>query len=237
MPSQPIFRFKQFAVALDKCAMKVNTDGTLLGAWTDAAGAATILDIGTGTGVLAMMMAQKNQDAIIDAIDIDEAACIQAGENFNACLWHSRLSVKHVSLQDYITDRKYDIIISNPPYFIDDSNGLDQRKNFAKHSITMTYEDLIAGIDRLMANEGRAFIVLPAFNLSILQEIAQKASLFIVQKTDVIAIKGKTPYVTLIRLERAQKKEFSHDTIMIQDADGTFTNQYKTLTKTFYLKF
>jgi tRNA1Val (adenine37-N6)-methyltransferase len=236
MPSQPIFRFKQFAVALDKCAMKVNTDGTLLGAWTDPAGAATILDIGTGTGVLAMMMAQSNQDAIIDAIDIDEAACIQAGENFAACPWHSRLAVRHVSLQDFVSDRAYDVIITNPPYFIDDSNGLDQRKNSAKHSITMTYDDLISGIDRLLAADGRAYVVLPVFNLPVFQEIAGRASLYITRRADVIAVKGKTPYVTLIRMERAQR-EFQIDTIQIQDANGVFTNQYRELTKDFYLKF
>jgi tRNA1Val (adenine37-N6)-methyltransferase len=236
MPSQPIFRFKQFAVALDKCAMKVNTDGTLLGAWTDPAGAATILDIGTGTGVLAMMMAQKNQVAIVDAIDIDEAACIQAGENFLECPWHSRLAVKHVPLQDFVSDLAYDVIISNPPYFIDDSNGLDQRKNFAKHSVTMTYDDLISGVDRLMAADGRAYVVLPVFNLPVFQQIAERASLYITRRADVIAVKGKTPYVTLIRLERAQR-EFQIDTIQIQDANGVFTNQYRELTKDFYLKF
>ncbi|MCW3124700.1 MAG: tRNA ((6)-)-methyltransferase [Bacteroidetes bacterium] len=221
---------------LDKCAMKVNTDGVLLGAWADVTGANTILDIGTGTGVLAMMLAQKNQQAHIDAIDIDEAACLQAGENFDACLWQNRLSVYHVSLQDFSTECLYDVIISNPPYFIDDSNGLDQRKNFAKHSITITYEDLVAGIDRLLAAEGRAFIVLPLFNLSIFKSLALACPLHITQCTEVTAVTGKSAYLALIELRR-EKTSYITTHLQIQNTDNTFTGQYKGLTRDFYLKF
>ena len=112
-----VFQFKQFAVAHDKCAMKVNTDGVLLGAWADVSKAKTILDIGTGTGVIALMMAQRNTDALIDAIDIDKPACEQAYENFKQSQWSERMLVFQTSLQEYNPPALYDLIISNPPYF------------------------------------------------------------------------------------------------------------------------
>jgi tRNA1Val (adenine37-N6)-methyltransferase len=236
MPSQPIFRFKQFAVELDKCAMKVNTDGILLGAWADANEAKTILDIGTGTGVIALMMAQRNTTAIIDAIDIDEAAYDQAKGNFISSQWSDRLHAHHVDLQNYFPDKKYDLIISNPPYFIDDSKTEDHQKNIAKHSVSLTYKELIFGINRLLAGTGSTCIVLPVFNLPLLESIAGEDQLFIVKLTEVIAVEGKGPYLALIKLSR-EKVDYSKSSITIQNASGVFTNEYRALTRDFYLKF
>ena len=132
----PPFRFKQFSVAHDRCAMKVNTDGVLLGAWTDVDDARAILDIGTGTGVIALMMAQRRAAAIIDAIDIDESAFGQASENFLNSMWSDRLYTHNISLQEYFPAKKYDLIISNPPYFIDDYKTESHQKNIAKHSVS-----------------------------------------------------------------------------------------------------
>jgi tRNA1Val (adenine37-N6)-methyltransferase len=118
--SQTVFHFKHFTVHQERCAMKVGTDGVLLGAWTDPKNAERILDIGTGTGLIALMLAQKST-AFIDAIDIDENSCSQASENVNASRWKDRVNVHHCSLQLYIltSSVKYDLIVSNPPYFVD----------------------------------------------------------------------------------------------------------------------
>ena len=230
------FRFKQFDVKQDKCAMKVNTDGVLLAAWAQLNSAKTILDIGTGTGVLALMMAQKNPEAIIDAIDIDEDAFLQAKENFTNCKWSERLKAYHYSLQNFSPDRKYDIIISNPPYFMDDLKADNPQKNIAKHSVALNYEELISGINFLLNKNGSAFIEIPAFNYPLLMNEAEKHNLFVNNKTDVISIAGKAAYLSLIELsyKAAILKE---TTLTISNPDNSFTSEYIALTKDFYLKF
>lgn len=230
------FRFKQFSVAQNRCAMKVNTDGVLLGAWADVDEAISILDIGTGTGLIALMMAQRNGTAVIDAIDIDSDAFTQAGENFPDSLWSERLYAHHISLQDYFPDRKYDLIISNPPYFIDDFKTEDHQKNVAKHGISLSYQELLSGINRLLSDTGMACVSIPAFNFSIFQSLASEQKLFVEKLTEVIAVEGKAPYLVLIQLGR-EKNDYSKNSITIQNEKGAFTNEYKDLTKDFYLKF
>ena len=215
--------------------MKVNTDGVLLGAWADVGYAKNILDIGTGTGVIALMMAQKNPAAQIDAIDIDHDAWLQATENFDLYGTH-RLKACHTSLQNFEPGIHYDAIISNPPYFIDDYKTESHQKNIAKHSIALSYAHLLSGIAKLLNDTGKAFIVLPAFNLAPFEKEAAPHLLYITVVTEVIAVEGKPPYLALLQLERAAK-DFSKTTITIQDPGGNFTEQYKELTKDFYLKF
>jgi tRNA1Val (adenine37-N6)-methyltransferase len=229
------FRFKQFSVAQDKCAMKVNTDGVLLGAWAEVSAAKSILDIGTGTGVIALMMAQRNE-AIIDAIDIDEHAYQQAKENFEQSKWTTRLSAIHSSLQNFPSPKNYEAIISNPPYFIDDFKATDHQKNIARHSIALSYEDLLKGIQRLLAKEGKAFLVIPSFHKARIELLARKENLFVTKVTEVIAVKGKVHYLVLITMER-MAKEIQKGDITIQEKENCFTSEYKELTKDFYLKF
>ena len=230
------FRFKQFSVAQYKCAMKVNTDGVLLAAWQDVSEAKHILDIGTGTGVLALMMAQKNAIAQIHAIDIDMDAYTQAKENFEQSTWSNRLTSFHSPLQSFMPAVKYDVIISNPPYFIDDQKAPGHKKNVARHSIALNYEQLLEGISRLLGEDGKALLVLPAFNLSVLESIARQHGLYVMHITEVTAVEGKFPYLILLQLERNEKK-YLKTSITIQDANGNFSDDYKLLTKDFYLKF
>ncbi len=233
---QNIFRFKQFTVAHDKCAMKVNTDGVLLGAWQDVSEAQNILDIGTGSGVIALMMAQKNKHAIIDAIDIDKGAFDQATQNFKDSVWRDRLSAFHDAVQDFIPGKEYDAIICNPPYFIDDYKNADYKRKIARHSTTLSYETLLLEVNRLLHKEGKALVSLPAFNLSIFESLAKAQNLFVVRVTEVIAASGKEPYLALLQLEKSNKTPVKR-TLQIQNSAGEFTREYKELTKDFYLKF
>lgn len=230
------FQFKHFSVKQDKCAMKVNTDGVLLAAWAQVNSAKTILDIGTGTGVLALMMAQKNPEAIIDAIDIDVDAFRQAKENFTNSNWSDRLHAHHCSLQNFSPDRKYDIIISNPPYFMDDLKTDNPQKNIAKHSVALNYAELIHGIDFLLNKNGSAFIAIPDFNYPLLMNEAEKHHLFVNNKTDVISIAGKAAYLSLIELSH-KAAIVKETTLTISNPNNSFTNEYIALTKDFYLKF
>ena len=234
--SQIFFQFKQFTIAHDKCAMKVNTDGVLLGAWQVVNDVNNILDIGTGSGVIALMMAQKYSHALIDAVEIDEGAYLQAKQNFSESKWATRLKVSHCALQNLISDKKYDLIISNPPYFIDDFVSSNHRKNIAKHNLLLTYDDLVASIGWLMTEEGRALLVIPAFNIEKIKAIGIVQKLFINKLTEVRAVTTKKPYVLLLELGKKQMPMIK-DSIAIQNIDGTFTERYKDLTKDFYLKF
>lgn len=230
------FQFKQFAVAHDKCAMKVNTDGVLLGAWQNVNEATRILDIGTGCGVIALMMAQKNHTANIDAIDIDFDAIEQAKENFSNSPWHNRLTAIHCAAQEFAPGKKYDLIISNPPYFIADFQNPDHKKNVARHGVTLNYEDLVKVFVRLLTVNGKALVAIPVFNFSIFESLANGQNLFVTGYTEVVATAGKPPYLALIQLEKSNQIPFK-TVLQIQEANGKFTSAYKDLTKDFYLKF
>lgn len=230
------FRFKQFEVAHDKCAMKVNTDGVLLGAWANVEGACSILDVGTGTGVIALMAAQRNPTALIDAIDISAQAVEQSKANFANSPWRQRLQIIHTSFQMYFAPQTYDVIISNPPYFINDFKSFRSEKNMARHGVALTYQELVAGIARLLSPDGRAAFVIPHANFSFVLPVISSQQLFVTKLTEVIAVQGKPPYLRLIEVSR-QPVAVTESSLSIQTATGTFTEEYQLLTRDFYLKF
>jgi len=143
--ANPYFRFKQFTVFHDKCAMKVGTDGVLLGAWTDLKDTQKILDVGTGTGLIALMLAQRNPAALIDAIDIDPLALEQAEANSRNSPFSDRIAVKESSFQAFarLTGKQFDLIVSNPPYFSDSLMPPDRQRAQTRHSVTLTLDDLL----------------------------------------------------------------------------------------------
>ncbi|MBS1596441.1 MAG: methyltransferase [Bacteroidetes bacterium] len=216
--------------------MKVNTDGVLLGAWTDVSRADKILDIGTGTGVIALMLAQRNPKATVTAIDIDQDAYLQATENTIVSPWSDRLSVQHVSLQEMMGDTLYDLIVSNPPYFINDYISDDAQRNLARHGSSLPYADLINGVARLLSPDGQASIILPYFNVEQFLIMAAEKGLYLSQRTDVVAVRDREPYVSMLALSRLYTIP-RRNSITIQEASGTFTDEYRHLTQDFYLKF
>jgi tRNA1Val (adenine37-N6)-methyltransferase len=216
--------------------MKVTTDGVLLGAWQCNHMSKNVLDIGTGTGVIALMIAQGNTTAQIDAIDIDADAYLQAKENFTNSPWSNRLTAIHTPLQDFATGKQYDLVVSNPPYFVNDSHAPSHQRNIARHGVTLTYSDLLAGIGRLLSGSGRALLIIPIANVPVLQELAATYGLYITARTEVVAVTGKPPYVVLLQLERNLTEPVT-DTLVIKDTGGVFTDEYKTLTAGFYLAF
>lgn len=235
MPSSS-FRFKQFIVEQGRCAMKVNTDGVLLGAWKNYGEAKRILDIGTGTGVIALMMAQENTRARVDAVDINEDAWRQAQENFKQSPWAERLQAIHSSLQDFSPEETYDVIISNPPYFVNDFKSQHHSRNVARHGIELNYDELLVGIARLLSTDGRAILIIPYTNYALLRDKASQQVLFVTDTTEVIAVNGMAPYVVMIQLERTES-EATNNAITIKNEDDTFTEEYKSLTREFYLNF
>ena len=156
--SNSYFRFKQFTIHQEHCAMKVGTDGTLLGAW--AGGGERILDIGTGTGLIALMMAQRFPHAQVVGIDIDGPACQQALENVTASPFHNQVQIHHLSLQNY-TDDLFDSIVCNPPFFVHSLSCPDDQRTTARHAESLTYADLFQGVVRLLCADGEFSAVIP----------------------------------------------------------------------------
>lgn len=197
--ANPFFQFKQFTVWHDKCAMKVGTDGVLLGAWASVQGAHRILDIGTGTGLVALMLAQRSlPDANIVALEIDEAAAGQAKENVARSPWKDRIEVVKQDFLFYQSPDKFDVIVSNPPYFVDSLSCPDQQRSMARHNDSLTYEKLLKGVADLLKKEGTFTIVIPTDVADRVKTAASEYHLYATRQLNVITKPGGTPKRMLI---------------------------------------
>ncbi len=205
------FRFRQFAVAHDRCAMRVNTDAVLLGAWCplpDEVPEPRILDIGTGSGVIALMLAQRCPAARITAIDIDEPSAVQAADNFRQSPWADRLTAQHISLQDFTPPLKggrgdsFNLILSNPPYFRNALRNPDPRRSDARHTDTLSFDELCRCSAELMADDGTLALVLPADAEAEIITIAARYNLSPTYLTRVYTNATQPPKRILIVLKK-----------------------------------
>ncbi|HLT72592.1 MAG TPA: methyltransferase [Cyclobacteriaceae bacterium] len=232
----PVMVFKKFSVRHDRVAMKVGTDGVLLGAWTSTENVRNILDVGTGSGLIALMMAQRTPETVtIDAVEVaDDAA--QAKENFEASPWKHRLSIFHTSLQRFEPASPYDLIVSNPPYFIDSLRPPEERRRLARHTDTLTHEDIVHGIGRMLHPAGRLGLILPPAEAIAFERTAGKHGLHCVRQCAFRSRPNKMPMRYLM--------EFSYDNsptskseIFLYGMDGKPSEEYRSLTREFYLSF
>jgi tRNA1Val (adenine37-N6)-methyltransferase len=232
------FQFKQFNIQQDKCAMKVGTDGVLLGAWVSAGLCRAILDVGTGTGLIALMLAQRSP-AGIDAIDIDGDAVGQASENIASSVFANRIRVFHTSFEEYATKthRMYDLIVSNPPYFADSLKSPDTKKNLARHTDTLPLSSLLSGTKPLLAPDGRIALILPCQREKELMETALENKLNIIRQTMVMPLPDALPKRLLVELSAdLSAAPCRSDTLVIEEGRHQYTADYRQLTKDFYLK-
>jgi tRNA1Val (adenine37-N6)-methyltransferase len=234
--SQNDFRFKQFVVRQDRCAMKVGTDGVLIGSWVEPGNSRRILDIGSGTGLIALMMAQKS-DATIDAIDIDEDATRQAEENFSLSPWANRLKALHQSLQSFTVHppHHYDLIVSNPPYFMGAHPAPSEARNIARHmDETLSIEELAECVKKLLTPEGRFCVILPFMEGMKFLEYAETNGLYANHLTKVKTKIEKQEKRLMMEFELV-RKDLIEDELVIQEEDMTYTQQYIDLTIDFYM--
>jgi tRNA1Val (adenine37-N6)-methyltransferase len=231
------FVFKQFIVKQNKCAMKVGTDAVLLGAWANLPAKGRVLDIGTGTGIIAMMTAQRST-AHIDAIEIEKDAFSQAVGNCNDCKWRDRLNIHHISFQDFAgrTTHKYDVIVSNPPYFSNSLQASSESRTTARHTCALSFEALVNGIKSLLLGHGSFATILPSKEAEEFSEIAEDNGLYPIRLTRIKTTASKAAKRVLIEFA-FHRKSFSENTLVIENEDHSYTAEYKNLTRDFYLGF
>ena len=234
MPN-PFFSFKQFTVYHDRCAMKVGTDGVLLGAWTDLSHSHRILDIGTGTGLIALMMAQRSPEAQITAIDLDAEAVSQARDNIQHSPWKDRIEALLQDVCTYSIDKKFDTIVSNPPYFIDSLKCPDNQRNTARHTDTLDARRLLEKAAELLTSDGRFSLILPADQTDDLFRMAEALGLYPSRWTKVITRPGLPPKRSLIEFQK-KVQPIQTSELVIELERHVYSEEYIALTREYYLK-
>ncbi len=220
--------------------MKVCTDACVLGAYTAQLAEESkpvpqqILDIGTGTGLLSLMLAQKT-NATIDAIEMNAAAAGQAGENFAQSPWANKLKVVNGSIQDFVTSKKYDLIISNPPFFEDDLRSGNASKNDAKHDSGLTLQELVLAIQQNLSEDGFATILLPYHRTDYFKQIAEQAGLF-VNGVLLLQQSPKHNFFRSIIVLGKQKSNYTEESMLIHDEQRQYSPAFTALLKDYYLK-
>ena len=233
------FTFQQFTIHQERCAMKVGTDGVLLGAW--AQGGRRILDIGTGTGLIALMMAQRYPEAQVTAIDIDGQACCQARDNVADSPFARRVQVVHSTLQQFASGEDacgagaYDSIVSNPPYFVDSLKNPDSRRAMARHTDTLPVAQLMSGARTLLAPGGTFSIIVPTDGAGRFVAEASLNGLLLARRCDVCTTPRKAPRRTLLAFANGPHSALDTQRVVLQELDGTRSAWYAGLTEGFYL--
>jgi tRNA1Val (adenine37-N6)-methyltransferase len=230
------FQFKQFLINQDQCAMKVGTDSVLLGCLVTINNAVNCLDIGTGTGILSLMLAQRNNELQIDAIEIDEQAFLQANNNFSSSKFSHQIQAHCCALQSFAPNNKYDLIISNPPYFVGKNNfsitNIQRAK--ARHDNDLSFEDLIHSVIKLLSKTGTFTLILPIAEAIIFKELATQKGLFLNKEIFIKPKPSKEPNRMIMEFSLLQEEKITDEFIIYND-DNSQTEAYKNLTSEFYL--
>ncbi|SFC37609.1 tRNA1(Val) (adenine(37)-N6)-methyltransferase [Pseudoalteromonas denitrificans] len=232
------FQFKRFYLVQNNCAMKVGTDGVLLGAWADISNCKNILDVGAGTGLIALMLRQRAEklsqiNTKISALEIDKAAFLQAKKNFNNSPW-SDISINHGDFNTFEQAKQYDLVVSNPPYFVNSLKSPDQARNKARHTCSLSFESLINQFCNITNEEGRLALVLPLDALNEIKTLAQKFSLTVSKLVYVYTKEGKAAKRILMELSKMHIKQECSELIIHHK--GGYSQSFINLTKDFYLK-
>lgn len=232
------FQFKQFSIRDENSALKVGTDAVLLGASINTENSKSILDIGCGSGIIALMMAQKS-NSTIDAIDIDFESVEEAKINFENSPWSDQLIAKHVSLSDHVkqSKKKYDLIVSNPPFFNNSLKSPSDRNNLSKHTSSLSHEELLSGVKNLLSADGVFAVIIPFDQMTSFLNMALIEGLYCLQKLIIYPTPKKPVNRIILELSKNQPVKSKEDSLTIRDASGNFTEQYKTQTRDYYLNF
>jgi tRNA1Val (adenine37-N6)-methyltransferase len=230
-----IFQFKQFAIIQKKAAMKVGTDSVLLGSFVETFHAKQVLDIGTGTGILAIMMAQKT-NAKIDAVEIDENAFEEALYNAKQTKWGNKISIYHSSIQQFTSTAKYDLIVSNPPFYVHENHIMipDEQRSKARHNKELSFSELCIEAENRLTDQGTFWLILPVDEAEEFMELAPKHGLYI-HREIFIKPKPTKPINRIVMCLGKQKIKPYQEVFTIYDQSGKSTEEYYELTREFLL--
>ena len=233
--SNSYFRFKQFMIEQERCAMKVTTDACIQGAWTPVLpGVKRVLDIGAGTGLLSLMLAQRNTDIFIDAIEFDHEAAGQARDNVNSSLWKERINIIEGDVRNYLSSHKFDLIITNPPFFSSSLLSDEAKKNMARHNLSLTYADLLKAIEDNLAADGYVSILLPYSEYLIWRSLCEKIDWFEIGKLSVMH-RPEAGVKRVVGLFSKKKSFLNEQTLIIQDDEDKYSPEFTRLLSPFYL--
>lgn len=230
------FHFKHFSMMHSHSTMRIGTDAVLLGRWVDVSPADTVLDVGTGCGIIAMMLAQRGA-AHVDAVELDDDSASEAALNFKVSQWRDKMCAYNADTKSFDNGTRYDVIVSNPPYFVNSSKCDEDRRSMARHSgMTLSFEDLLSAAKRLLKDDGRFSVVLPQREETNFIKEASRFGFCLKRKLDIIPVEG-LPYnrVNLEFVRDRAKMDCVKESFVIRYADGTFTDEYNTFLKDFYL--
>jgi tRNA1Val (adenine37-N6)-methyltransferase len=233
-----IFKFKQFSVDQTGCAMKINTDGVLLGALVSAENPKTILDIGTGTGVIALMLAQRFKEAKIDAVEIDSASTQTAERNFKISPFAARLTLFPLAIEDFWLQKQhlvYDLIVSNPPFYLDTLTSPKENKTLAKHAVPQFFENLLEKIPYQLSPQGNFWLVLPPKTALLVKNLAQNI-LFLQAEISIFSYADDLPHRYLLSFGLNQTKT-NYANFTIYAGQKVYSSAYQTLLKDFLTIF
>ncbi|RZJ55673.1 MAG: methyltransferase domain-containing protein [Flavobacterium sp.] len=234
-----MFTFKQFSINQDKTAMKVGTDGVLLGSWAPVNhNPFSVLDIGAGTGIIALMLAQRSGAEQIDALEIDEDAYEQAVENFENSPWGDRLFCFHAGLDEFIEEPEdeYDLIVSNPPFYAEDYKTENEQRDLARFQDAMPFEELVEAADLLLSENGIFALILPYKEEENFIALAKESELYPIKITHVKGTSSSPIKRSLLAFSRNETSKIEIDELIIEIERHNYTPEYIELTKDFYLK-
>ena len=234
-----MFTFKQFTVQQDRCAMKIGTDGVLLGAWCPIDNQPfSVLDIGAGTGILSLMLAQRSNAKQIDAIEIDDDAFEQCVENFESSSWTDRLYCYHAGLDEFMDEPEdqYDIIISNPPFYSEDYKSDNQQRDLARFQDALSFEDLVEAASMLLCENGIFSVIIPYKEETKFIGFAKECNLFPFKITRVKGTPTTEIKRSLLAFSFTKKRKVEEDELVIETSRHEYTDDYIKLTQDFYLK-
>lgn len=214
--------------------MKVGTDGVLLGAWCDVAGAKRVLDVGTGCGLIALMVAQRTRDAAIKAIDIDQNAILEAKENIANSPWSSRVEAIVADFNDYAAQKPFDLIVSNPPFFTENVMAPDRSRNLARHSVSLTMEQLIAKSKSMLTDGGCLAFIAPVEKELYIRTCVVKNAMSIKRLARVVPVEGAAPKRLMWELVK-HPADTMEEMLTIRLVNASYSMQYVALTRDFYM--
>ena len=234
--SRNTFVFKQFEVDQSNCAMKINTDGVLLAAMVASKNPKHILDVGTGTGVIALMLAQRFENAAVVAIEIDQAASATAERNFQRSIFHQRLTVSHVAVEEFKSAIKFDLIVSNPPFFVNDLKNQEEKKGLARHTDEVFFDELVAKVNVLLSDQGSFWLILPVKQTLLVIEKAARFGMKVAQSIHVHSDETRPEFRRIICLKRDVQSAVEEH-FYIYQSEKVYTSDYKQLLKDFFLAY